>query len=319
MRVERSHPARSSGSGVLVLEKALDVLECLADGRTWSVARLSTTTALNPASIYRLLATFESRAYVVRRPDRQGYFAGPALLSTSRRVLSHTSLTRGARPILVRLHDEMGETVNLGVLDRGLVRYVDIIESDHDLRMAAAVGSSGPVYCTSIGKAILSRLDPARVREMLAHQRWNKLTPTTYDSIAELFEDLEATRVRGFAVDDEETEVGARCVGVPIIDDEGCAIAGLSVSGPAWRMPPEKFARIGRVLQAAAKDIETSAGYAVAGREGSRVTSFGGARIEPVPRAADRSGGVRAGTVARGPEVRGGSSTRTRRSRGYPT
>ena len=256
-----SHPADGSGYGVAVLDKALDLLECLADGQARSIAQLSAATELHKASIYRLVATLERRGYLSRRGDRQGYAAGPSLLALSRLFVANTSLLAVARPILLRLHEELGETVNLAVPDRDQVRYLDIVESDHGLRMSADVGATGPLYCTSLGRAILGTMQPDRARDALARQERHKPTPRTLDSVADLMEELRATRERGYAIDDEETEVGARCVGVAIRDGDGSAIAGLSVSGPSWRMPDDKLPRLGRTLQEAARAIEREAGY----------------------------------------------------------
>jgi IclR family transcriptional regulator, acetate operon repressor len=252
-----SHPA----SGVAVLDKALDLLECLADGHPRSIARLAAATDLNKASIYRLVATLERRGYLSRRGDRQGYTAGPSLLALSRLFVANTGLLTVAGPILRRLHEESGETVNLAVPDRDQVRYLDIVESAHGLRMSADVGATSPMYSTSLGKAILAAMEPEPARAALARQDRRKLTPHTLDDLADLTEEVRAARERGWALDDEETEVGARCVGVAVLDGAGRPIAGLSVSGPAWRLPDDTLPRVGRTLIEAARELEREAGH----------------------------------------------------------
>ncbi|MGH7922397.1 MAG: IclR family transcriptional regulator, partial [Candidatus Dormibacteraceae bacterium] len=194
---------------VAVVDKALDVLERLADSKGLTVSQLSAATGLTKASVYRLVMTLAHRDYVVRRHDQQAWVAGPAMLALSRRFLAGSSLVSTARPVLERLHEELGETVNLAVVHRDTVQYMDMIESDHGLRMAARLGATDSLHCTSLGKAYLAALDPEEARAFLTRIDRPKRTPRTIDTVGEMLEELRITRERGYGLDDEENEVGA--------------------------------------------------------------------------------------------------------------
>jgi IclR family acetate operon transcriptional repressor len=246
--------------GVAVLDKALDVLERLADSKGLTVAQLSVATGLTKASVYRLVMTLAHRGYVVRRYDQQAWVAGPALLALSRRFLAGSSLVSVARPVLARLHEELGETVNLAIVRRDTLQYVDMIESDHGLRMSARLGATDSLHCTSLGKAYLAALGPEEARAVLTRIDRPKRTPNTITTVGEMLEELRITRERGYGFDDEENEVGARCVGVAISSGDGRPVAGISLSAPAWRMPDDRLPLVALTLRQAAREIEERSG-----------------------------------------------------------
>jgi DNA-binding IclR family transcriptional regulator len=147
------------------------------------------------------------------------------------------------------------------MLDHKRILYTDMIESPHGLRMAAQVGTSGPVYCTALGKAILAHQRNDEARAILAAVERRPYTANTKTGIGEVLEELEAVKTRGYAVDNEENEIGVRCVGVPILDSMGLAVAAISASGPEWRLSEDKVGHVGRALLAAAAQIEQLCGY----------------------------------------------------------
>ena len=254
-------PSQRDSYAVAVLDKTLDLLECLADGKGWSVAHLSESTGMTKTSVYRIITTLQRRGYLSKDASRPDFIAGPALLAFARLLLANTALTALSRPILQRLHEELGETINLAILDRNRIVYVDMVESSHGLRMAAQPGTSGPVYCTALGKAMLSSLPTDEARTILTSVERRTYTPHTKTGVAEVLEELQVVKAKGYAVDNEENEIGARCVGVAISDSEGLPVAAVSASGPAWRLPEDKVERIGRLLMSAARQIEHECGY----------------------------------------------------------
>ncbi|MGH7919322.1 MAG: IclR family transcriptional regulator, partial [Candidatus Dormibacteraceae bacterium] len=134
------------------------------------------------------------------------------------------------------------------------------IESDHGLRTAARLGATDSLHCTGLGKAYLAALDPDEVRAVLTRIDRPKRTPRTIDTVGEMLEELRITRQRGYGLDDEENEVGARCVGVAITVGDGRPFAGISISAPAWRMPDDRLARVALTLQEAAREVEERSG-----------------------------------------------------------
>jgi IclR family acetate operon transcriptional repressor len=258
----QSTPAANAGSkyDVGVLLKALDVLEALTWRGELGLTELSHTTKANKASVFRILATLEGRGFVAKDPHTRKYSAGHRLVALATSVVEGVDLVRSARPTLAELRDEFGETVNLGVLADGVVQYLDILEGSHGLRMAPRPGTRDHLHATGLGKALLSRLDPPQARGMLEATIRPRLTANTVTSVDAVMTELAATRERGFSIDDEENEIGARCVAAAILDRDGAPLAAISVSGPAARMDDAVVQRIGVRLQLATRAVAASIG-----------------------------------------------------------
>jgi IclR family acetate operon transcriptional repressor len=246
---------------VAVLQKALDLLEVLAEQPDLGLSELSEKTGASKASTYRMLSTLESRGFVVKRGDTRKYAPGVQLVALSCAVVARLDLVKAARPYLEDLQRTSNETVNLGILADAQVLYVDILESDQGLRMAAHVGARDALHSTALGKAILSALPAGEARGLLDGYRRLPATPRTIVALDALMSELAATAARGYSIDDEENEAGARCVGVPIRDLAGRAIGALSLSGPSTRISDAVIVAFGRELKRAAEGIEEQMGY----------------------------------------------------------
>lgn len=255
---------------VAVLQKALDLLEVLAEEPDLGLSELSEKTGASKASTYRMLSTLESRGFVMKRGDTRKYAPGVQLVALSCAVVARLDLVKAARPYLEELQRESNETVNLGILADAHVLYVDILQSEQGLRMAAHVGARDALHSTALGKAILSALPSAEARELLDSYQRLRATPRTMVGIDAVMADLARTAERGYSIDDEENEVGARCVGAPIRDLSGRAIGAMSVSGPSTRIAGEVVAKLGGLLQQAARRTEEQLGY------GKRRTAIAG-------------------------------------------
>jgi IclR family acetate operon transcriptional repressor len=248
---------------VAVLGKALDLLEALAEGEELGLSELSRHTNVNKSSAFRILTTLENRGYVLRLGRHRTYAPGPKLIAVSARFLSGLKLVTFARPVMEGVYAEFRETVNLGVLnDRGVL-YIDILESRQGLRMAARVGTVDPLHSTALGKAILSCLPRDEIKRLMDRYEWERRTRRTITTVEVFERELERIRQRGYAIDDEENEAGARCVGVPIRGRDSRPIAALSVSGPASRLSQSILGRIGKRLRTAAQKIERQMGREV--------------------------------------------------------
>lgn len=157
---------------------------------------------------------------------------------------------------MLELRNQLGETINLGKVRGDSVLYLETVESEHAFRVSPALGIRDPLHVTSIGKAILAWLPPER-RPVLAN--WQKLTPHSISDATCFAEELRVTRQRGFAIDNEESMEGGRCIGVPIMQN-GNPVAGLSVSGPMARITSDRVEPIAAMLRSAATDIAVQIG-----------------------------------------------------------
>ncbi len=240
---------------IAVVIRTLDLLEAIAESDTpVALTHLAHRIGATKSATYRILANLEGRGYVVKDSATTHYQLGLRLASLGQRALGTFDLRQAARATLEQLHQQFRETVNLGVFEQGEVIYIDMIESDQGLRMAARVGAKDHAHTTALGKAILAFLPDDVLEALLRHP----LAARTERSLTDP-ERLEAelTRIRelGVAEDLGENEPGARCFGAPIFDHSGAVVAAISVSGPESRVDDVRAAAIAAAVRDAAQQI----------------------------------------------------------------
>lgn len=243
------------------IEKALDVIEALAEHDHLSLIELSSILGKNKSSVYRILLTLEGRGFVSRHHENGKYCLGFKQLIISKRLLENNSLRVCALPEMKRLSDKYGDTVNLGVLNEGVVLYIDIIEGTNSLRMNESVGSTGPFHATAIGKVIVSHLPKEERERLLQSTIYEPITDTTITNAAALKDELNAIRSRGYAIDNEEIVVGARCVSAPIFNNTGKVEGAISISGAAHRYPLDGMEAIAKDVRQVAEVISHKLGF----------------------------------------------------------
>jgi IclR family transcriptional regulator, acetate operon repressor len=223
------------------VDRALLVLEALARAeRTVGVVELAELTGLPQGTAHRLLRSLQARGYV-RRDGSRKYGLGTAALTLG--DAAQRSLARSARPFLVELVEVSGETANLAVLEGDEVVYIAQVSSPHTLRMFAEVGRHVPAHSTAVGKVLLADLPRDRAVALLRRAGLARRTRGTITDLEALLAELELTRERGWGVDEEEQEVGVRCVAVPV-GRRGQVVAAMSVSGPSERFAGADDARL---------------------------------------------------------------------------
>ncbi|MCT2343666.1 IclR family transcriptional regulator [Niallia taxi] len=224
-------------SNVQSLERALTILNKLSeypDGL--QIARLSEQVGLSKSTVHRLLATLTNMNYVEKDMDTDKYKLGLQTLFLARNFLNSNTLVHTAKPFLTKLCKEVNETIHLCTQDREEVLYVDKIESTQTIRMFSRVGSRAPMYCTAVGKVLLSGLDPEALEESLSKMEFVSKTAATISSKEELREEIDKVEQQGYALDNNENEKDLRCIAAPIYNHEGRIIASFSISGPSTRV-----------------------------------------------------------------------------------
>jgi DNA-binding IclR family transcriptional regulator len=247
---------------IAVLDRALDVLEALADavaGAPLGVTDVARRAGTTKSAAFRLLANLERRGYVSKDPVTTKYALGTRLAYLGQRSLGALDLRGAARPELEDLHRRFGETTNLGVREEGEVVYIDMVESSHGLRMAAHVGARDLLHSTALGKAILAFLPPAE-RDRLLRRRLVARTERTITDPAVLRAELARVRECGVAEDAGENEAGARCLGAPIFGHAGGVLGAISVSSPASRLDDARAAEVAAAVAAAAAAVSERLG-----------------------------------------------------------
>ena len=244
-----------------VIGKTLDVLEAFAQvpQRQLSLQEISLQLSLNKNAVFRILYSLAQHGYVVK--ENQKYELGPKLVELSNARLRHTDLLSVTAPLLYSLRDQFGETVNLGVLDKNEIRYIGVWESYDRFRLAERVGAADMLHCSALGKAYLAWLPPDEVRMLLGTRRLPAQTKNTITTLVALKSNLEAIRKRGYALDNEESTLGACCIASAILNPEQTRpVAAFSISGPIVRLNQERVAEIGKALKTAAMEIQRKLG-----------------------------------------------------------
>ena len=239
------------------------VLKCLGDaGRELPLVEVCRIVALPKPTVYKYLQTLIAAGFVLYDSECECYWLGPNSWSLGRTVDPSLRVREVARPIMQQLRDKFGETINLGVLYGDEVVYLEMALSRQALRMQATIGAHDPAYTTSLGRAMIAHLPQERWKKHLPRQM-RKRTARTIVSPDNLHAELIATRKRGYALEREENEEGALCIGAPIFDQDGNVIAAVSLSAPAARVSPAAESEVGAAVVQAAREISGRLGFTV--------------------------------------------------------
>lgn len=255
VRVASKEALRASGQ-VQSLSRALKLLNALswqAGGLTLSeVAR---EVGLPTSTAHRLLTTLQNERFVRFDSERAVWLIGVQAFRVGAAFIRARDIASAARPYMRRLMERSGETVNLGIVDRGEVIYLAQVECHKMMRAITGPGGRAPLHCSGIGKAILSAMPWADAERILASTELRRETPHTLSDLASLKSDLAAAAARGYAIDNEENAIGLRCVASVIYDENAEPLAAISVSGPGVRISESRIANLGQAVAAAAHEI----------------------------------------------------------------
>jgi len=244
----------ANGSTVHSLVKALELLKLFSRGKgEWRMSELVEETGFHKSSVQRILSTLEQEGFLERCPENLLlYRLGLESLLLGNAARENLGLRELARPFLEELVESTQETAHLSVVDNFQVYYVDKVDSPQAVRMVTRVGQHIPIHTSSMGKALLAHMDTGELLAGLKAAGLPRVTRHSITSQDELLAELARVRESGLAFDDEEWAPGVRCVGSPVFDHAGRAVAAVSISGPANRLE-------GRALQKAAQEVKTAA------------------------------------------------------------
>jgi DNA-binding IclR family transcriptional regulator len=233
-------PLAVPGPGRYTVDAAAKALELLGafsfNERRLTLGDLAARTGIPRATAFRLLSTLDAYGFVTKVGGE--YQLGVKCFMLGNIVAADLDLKEVAQPHLVALRDTTRETTHLAILDHWQVVYLERLPSPHPVGfMRSRVGAILPAFCTALGKTLLSSLPEEEVAAWAASQKFPSLTPRTITSPKRLLKELGVTRQRGYALDEEEHEMGVRCVAAPIRNHQGHVIAAISVAGPTDRMP----------------------------------------------------------------------------------
>lgn len=251
---------KSSDKDVYYIEvvgRALDVLEVFAQEQKPQLSLKEIADRLDQSmnTVFRLLYTLAAHGFVVK--TNKQYELGSKLLDLTRAKMRHTDVVALARPHMNALLERFRETVNLGVIMDGKIRYVEVRESPERFRLVEHVGGTDPLHCTALGKAHLAFLPFPEVRDLVKIHGMPKVTEHTLHTLTALRADLETTRDRGYAIDHQESMLGGFCVAAPILNGSGRPVGAISIAGPYVRFNEARVPEVSAALREATAAIST--------------------------------------------------------------
>ncbi len=287
---------------VQAVARTLRILEVLAAEGELGLTDLAARVGVHKSTLYRFMCTLCDLGYARRDPDTERFSLRLKIFEIGSSVYARLDLVKLAMPTLGRLSSATQETVHLAILDDGQLVYLSKIESTRSLRvsMQSRVGMTAPAYCTGIGKVLLAWSDTGFLEGYLKHCEFVRYTEHTIPDRLRLAAELQATRNRGWAVDDEEHEYGVRCVAAPVREKDGAVVAALSIAGPTVRMGRDRLESIRTLVCEAADEISAALGYS----RSRRGEASGEARLPRDRRDLRAAGRGAAGAAHRGGKIK---------------
>ena len=219
---------------------ALNLLEAFkADRDELGVTELSKRLNLHKNNVFRLLATLEAKGYIEQNKANENYRLGVKSLELGQTFIKQLGLVRQAKPFLKEIVKECNEMAYIGIIRQNSVVYLDVEETNQTVKVTNRVGWRLPIHCTAIGKAQITYASEEELEKLNILDNMERFTPNTIVDKVEFIKHLKEVAKRGYALDNEEYDLGVRCVGVPLRDYTGRVVGGISVSGPSFRMTDE--------------------------------------------------------------------------------
>ena len=222
------------------LNNALDLLEEFKGDRDeLGVTELSNRLNLHKNNIFRLLATLETKGYIEQNKATENYRLGVKSLELGQTFIKQLGLVRPVKPFLKEIVKECNEMAYIGIIRQNSVVCLDVEESSQTVMVTNHVGLRLPIHCTAIGKAQIAFFSEEELEKLDILDHMERFTPNTIVDKGEFMKHIKEVAKRGYALDNEEYNLGVRCVGVPLRDYTGRVVGGISVSGPSFRMTDE--------------------------------------------------------------------------------
>jgi IclR family transcriptional regulator, acetate operon repressor len=228
---------RKRGPKGSTIEKTFTLLDAIVESEApVSVSEMGARFGLPKATVHRICVFLERRGFAQRELDGKRFTIGPHLIDLAHRTARASFKLASRHAILQALAERIGETCNIGILDRDRIVYVDRVEANWPLTIQFRTGSAVPLHCTAIGKLFLAHLPAEQVDKMLGAASLQRFTETTLTTPPAIQRELERIRSQGYSIDNEEYLGGVICIAVPILDPQGRICAALAMQAPRARM-----------------------------------------------------------------------------------
>lgn len=244
-------------SEIQSLARGIRLLDIIASAdRAYSITELAAVIDVDKSSASRLVKTLVNYDYLQREPGSRRYVLGKRLHRISWELFNRYPVREKAKPYLYRLVRETGECSHTAVFSEGKALMIDDVEAEASLRVVGGVGRMLYLHCTAVGKGLLAFGDYPFPDHLPAQTSYTLTDP---DGLAA---NLEQIRRQGYALDDEETDMGIRCIAAPVYDYMGSTIATIGISGPTPRVTPDRVQPLAEMVMQVAAELSAELGYA---------------------------------------------------------
>lgn len=244
------------------LERGLVILETIAKSRSGlTFSGLARTLSFPKSSIHCLLLTMERSGYLQRSEDTGRYLCGPKLAQVANLAHEGLALREKAMPVLRHLMEETGITVHIAVLEHSDAALIAKVAPLSAQQISTWLGKRLDLHCTSLGKCLIAYLPEHEMEEMVRARGLLRHNENTIVSLRRLKEELARTRDRGYAIDDEEEELGSRCLGAPVFDRQGRVVAAVSLSGTTEQLETGNCEKLAVMVKQAGLEISHRLGW----------------------------------------------------------
>ena len=244
------------------VDRALSILEVLSDyNEGLGVTEISDRIGLHKSTVHRLLGTLIYKGYVTQDSESNKYKITLKLFELGNKKVEDMDILTVSKPYTKELMEKVNEVVHFVIREGNNIVYIDKVEADNTIRMASTIGRRSPLYCTAVGKAILAQLSDKEVEKIWNSSKIEKLTEFTITDLKEMKEELEKVRQKGYAIDNEENELGVRCAGAPVFNRFGKVEGAISISGPTIRITEDKAEKFAKEVVKYAGLISKELGY----------------------------------------------------------
>jgi DNA-binding IclR family transcriptional regulator len=242
--------------------RASNILKCFTKGKGhFKISELARELRLDRSTTYRVLLSLEKCGFVEKDKETGGYTLGLLTFEIGNAYLNRIDLPKISRPVMTELALKVQETVHLAFLSGTEIVYVDKVDSPRPLGIMSKIGQRAPLHCTALGKVLLAFQPEAELKRIVHQVKLIPMTSNTIISRQRLMEELKVIRIQGYALDYREIEEDVECIGAPIRNHLGDAIAALSISGPQKKIhTPQEKEFVSSVVKAA-NLISSKLGY----------------------------------------------------------
>lgn len=241
--------------------RAFAILEQFSEAeRTLGVTTIANRVGLHKSTCFGLLHTLQRLGYIQQDSDNGQYSLGLKAFELGQAYIGGQDLRTVAKPFLLQIVEKTQETVHLVIAEGRRAVYIDKVEALHAMTISSRIGQEALLHCTGVGKALLAYMSDEDVNRTIA-EGLRRFTDQTITDRQQLLDHLERIREAGYSIDDQEREIGLRCVAAPIFNSRRQVIAAISVSGPSSRITREKIAELSQMLKQATQEISRRLGY----------------------------------------------------------